>query len=93
MIPPDVFERVIKRALAIPRNADGCRETWDVFMINDAGQPEIRVNGTLYRVHRLVLQHKLGRPLVPGEVPHQICGNTECVEPDHLFARTVDEKY
>ncbi|WP_082032416.1 HNH endonuclease [Nocardia vulneris] len=41
---------------------------------------------TLY-IHRLVLEAKLGRPLGSMRA-HHICGNSACVNPDHLQSVT-----
>lgn len=40
------------------------------------------------RVNRLVLEYKLGRKLVEGEVSCHTCDNSSCYNPDHLFVGT-----
>lgn len=42
-------------------------------------------------VHRVVLEHHLGRALREHEQPHHLCRNTLCVELSHLELTTTTE--
>ena len=43
-------------------------------------------------VHRLMLKIKLGRALKPGEESIHVCGNMQCVNPDHLTLGNARER-
>jgi hypothetical protein len=42
--------------------------------------------GQQLRVHKWILEMKLGRPLEPDEVAHHICHDRGCLDSDHLEA-------
>ena len=61
--------------------------------VTGPGYPEITIDGQMHRVHRLVLERKLGRPIAPGLVARHMCeglyaaGDTSyrrCINPSHL---------
>lgn len=43
------------------------------------------------KVHRLVLEDAIGRPLVAGEHALHRCDNPPCANPAHLFAGSVSD--
>lgn len=64
------------------------------------GYPEITLDGKMLRVHRMVLERKLGRPIAPGLLARHMCehryppGDTSyrrCINPDHLEEGTKRE--
>jgi hypothetical protein len=42
------------------------------------------LKGKAVRVHRLILERKLGRPIYPGYWAIHSCDEPSCVNPDHL---------
>jgi hypothetical protein len=46
----------------------------------------VNVEGKQRRLHRLVLEHHLGRKLTKGEVACHHCDRPPCFRPEHLFA-------
>lgn len=47
--------------------------------------PQIRINGKKDRVHRHVMEEKLGRPLEPNERVYHIDGDHLNNDPDNLI--------
>ncbi len=49
-----------------------------------------KINGKTksFYAHRLVLEHKLGRPVKPGDFACHSCDDRGCVNSDHLWERT-----
>lgn len=56
---------------------------WQRAKLKCGGYGVRRINGKLYRVHRLNYEAKYG-PIPDGLVPHHRCENPACVNPDHL---------
>lgn len=54
------------------------------------GYGSIRIEGRNFRAHRIALEVRLGRRLMPSEVADHVCGNRGCVNPLHL--RAVSQK-
>ena len=54
----------------------------------NTGYGVINVDGTVVRVTRVVLEHAVGPPPTPdheaAHAPHDVCGNTDCVNVAHL---------
>jgi hypothetical protein len=50
--------------------------------------PRVMINGMSFRVHRLVLERKLGRTLRPGYFALHTCDYSICVNEDHLYEGT-----
>lgn len=75
---------LVRRILARAERDDetGCL-LW-MGAANRKGYGRIRFNKKLYSPHRVVLEHKLGRPLKPGEDTCHLCHNPRCVEAKHL---------
>lgn len=49
------------------------------------GYPKVSIRGKRYRVNRVVLSMKLGRPLTDEEVAAHECDRPICVNDDHIF--------
>lgn len=53
-----------------------------------------KINGKTksFYAHRLVLEHKLGRPVKPGYFACHSCYDRNCINPDHLWEGTPADK-
>lgn len=71
------------------RTESGCLE-WP-FNRSPRGYGKMRVGYRHVRVHRVVLERKIGRPLLDGECALHRCDNPPCFEPEHLFVGTQKE--
>jgi hypothetical protein len=54
---------------------------------------QVAVDGIRYRVTRLALERKLGRPILPGYCALHDCDNPRCVstEPGHVYEGTYSD--
>jgi len=73
----------------IPEPMSGCF-LWEGATQRGYGAINRTVNGErkLYRVHRLVLEEKLGRPLLPGMLALHTCDVKLCGNEHHLYEGT-----
>ena len=61
----------------------GC---WDwPFMCDSDGYARKYMEGKTSRLARIVLAHKLGRPIADGQLALHTCDNPACVNGDHLY--------
>ena len=65
----------------------GCHN-WTGY--TDHGYGRVRINDTLYYVHRLAYESHVG-PLVQGLVVDHTCNNRKCMNPEHLKQVTQRE--
>lgn len=56
---------------------------------NKHGYVKVKVNGRTMYAHRLMLAIRLG--VLGREEAHHVCGNTRCINPDHLEPRKTGE--
>lgn len=70
--------------LSMPEPNSGCL-LW-LGRVDANGRPRINVDGESARAHRVALEVKLGRPLLPGEFACHKCDVILCVNGDHLFS-------
>jgi hypothetical protein len=69
-----------------PDGETGCH-LWTGYR-DAGGYGRLSVHGQPTRVHRLLLAHKLGRPIMPGYCALHHCDNPPCCNPAHLFEGT-----
>lgn len=55
------------------------------------GYPMKKINGKMYRMHRLALAEKLGRPIAKGMYALHTCHNRWCVNTNHLYEGTHED--
>ena len=86
------LDQVVDFELARARRDDsGCLIA--ACSTNAQGYPNVRINGRNRSLPRLVLERKLGRPLLPGsyttrEVVRHKCDIRRCIDLDHLIVGT-----
>jgi hypothetical protein len=68
---------------SIPEPNSGCL-LW-LGRVRTNGYPQINVDGASRAAHRVALEQKLGRPLLPGEFACHKCDVKICINEDHLF--------
>jgi DNA-binding CsgD family transcriptional regulator len=68
--------------LQINKTDDGCW-IWTKSKNSD-GYGNARFNGKAVKIHKYMLEHKLGRPLTKGMNTCHSCHNRACCNPDHL---------
>lgn len=56
--------------------------------LNSRGYGKLKRNGVVVYAHRVSLEDKLGRPLLPGMKARHTCDVRRCIEPDHLVEGT-----
>ena len=56
--------------------------------VGDDGYPRLRHKSRDYRLHRIVLERKLGRKLTLAEVARHKCHTPLCIRPEHLVPGT-----
>lgn len=70
-------------------NAKGCR-FW-TGSLTDSGYAQLHWKGRPRKVHRLVLEQILGRPIKESMAALHTCDQPACVEPSHLWEGTQFE--
>ncbi|MDX2730993.1 hypothetical protein [Streptomyces sp. PA03-2a] len=90
------YNRTVEDLLALitaitPDPVTGCRDTSAAFFTNKGGYAITTIAGEkrLQTVTRIVLAHKLGRPLLPATQACHTCDNPPCAEPSHLWEGTA----
>ena len=58
---------------------------------SEKARPLIYIQGKPYLKARLILEWKLGRPLLPGMYACHTCDNGRCIQPEHLWEGTNSE--
>lgn len=61
---------------------------WTGSLTKSGGYAQFSLDRRPVRVHRLMLELSLGRPLEPGKCSLHRCDTPACVNPDHLFEGT-----
>src|SRR5579871_5030881 len=61
---------------------------WNGGYKDKKGYGRIRISGTITRPHRVVLEEKLGRPILFGMQACHTCDNPSCCNPNHLYEGT-----
>lgn len=53
----------------------------------DRGYGDVKIDGRMQRVHRVVYEQEIG-PIAPGMLVCHTCDNPPCARPEHLFQAT-----
>lgn len=77
------FPRIELDLSKFPRNEADCI-LWP-YSRSLGGYARQRLNGELVQVSRIILEEKLGRPLLPNMNALHSCDTPPCLNPDHLF--------
>lgn len=72
--------------LSMPEPNSGC-QLW-LGKLAGNGYPQMNVDGKTRGAHRVALERKLGRPLMPHEWACHKCDVIICINEDHLFPGT-----
>lgn len=79
----DVWEIIASKS---KKENNGC-VLWTGVLRGD-GYGYILINRIWYRLNRLILSHKLGRPLKPKALACHTCHVRHCIADDHLYEGT-----
>lgn len=85
--PRNTFEDVYRKFDAIEPDKDGHKH-WPRKDGLVGIYASVGINGKYYKVHRLALERKLGRQLLPGMLALHDCDWPSCVNEDHLYEGT-----
>ena len=90
MRPPGLtLDGVTSWYLTRAKEVGGCLIT--EASLTRAGYGAVTFARRTYYLHRLVLQQKLGRLLVQGEVTRHTCHRPACINPEHLLVGTKSD--
>ncbi len=82
-------EKVIEKTTTKGQGPKG--ECWNCSLTPSAAYPQIKIKGVSFRVSRLVLEKKLGRPIGHKLEALHSCDNTRCIFEGHLSEDTHQE--
>ncbi len=66
-------------------------ECWNCTLTPSAPYPQIRIDGKMLKVSRVVLEKQLGRPLAEKMEACHHCDNPKCILIDHIFEGTHEQ--
>lgn len=77
----------IKESIVVD-NTTQCHN-WSGY--TDRGYGYLHIYGKKTRVHRFILEQRIGRKLKPSELACHRCDNPTCCNPNHLFVGTQQD--